>query len=157
VVLAALAPQLNLPPDTAQLPFDDVKVNWSPEAEAVKPAQVPVVYQVPLEMMQPFLLPPVMTLRYPLPLNGEPVPPVGVDEGAELAEELGGPELAELLGGLVLADELEGPVLEDVLEGLLPPPPPDFGRYLTELPVQVEAVKESAGTNCPVCRLPRTL
>jgi hypothetical protein len=130
-------PQLNLPSDTAQLPFDDFKVKPLPDDVAVNPAQVPVVYQVPPDMMHPFLLPDVTTFRNPFPLNGAPL---GVDEGPLL---------------------LEGAVLEGLSdrpdEVGLPPPPPDLGRYLIELPVQLESVKESAGTNSPVCKLPRTL
>ena len=36
----------------------------------VNVAQVPVVYHVPPLIMQPFFLPPVSTLRYPLPEKG---------------------------------------------------------------------------------------
>lgn len=44
---------------------------------AVKVAQVPVVYQVPPLMIQPFCLPPLVTNRIPLPEKGAPGALVG--------------------------------------------------------------------------------
>ena len=85
--------------------------------------------------------------------------PDGEEEGALLLVD------AEVEGLLLLEDaEVEGdPLLDGAVpdgeedEDALPPPlPPGFGRYLT-LPEQLEAVKESSGTNVPVCKLPRTL
>lgn len=60
---AELVPQVSLPEDTAQSPLLLFSVKLSAEPEAVKVAQVPLVYHVPLLMMHPFLLPPVTTLR----------------------------------------------------------------------------------------------
>lgn len=62
-VVDELAPHVSLPEATAQLPLLLFKVKPSSDAVAVKVAQVPVEYQVPLEMMQPFLLPFVTTFR----------------------------------------------------------------------------------------------
>jgi hypothetical protein len=62
---------------------------------AVKVAHVPVVYQVPLLMMHPFLTPLTMTLRLPLPLKG--VPGAAVDVGA------GPPTVVVVEGGDELA------------------------------------------------------
>lgn len=45
---------------------------------AVKVAQVPVVYHVPLLMIQPFCLPPLVTNRVPLPEKDVPGALVGV-------------------------------------------------------------------------------
>lgn len=61
-----------------------MSVKLSAEPDAVKVAQVPEVYQVPLDMMQPFLLPLVRTLRVPRPLKG--VPGVEVEVGDEPGE-----------------------------------------------------------------------
>ena len=58
------------------MPFEDFSVKNEEDdddVDTVKPAQVPVVYHVPYEMMQPFLLPPVTTFKYPFPLNAGPV------------------------------------------------------------------------------------
>lgn len=65
--------QVKAPEEMAQRPLDDFKVNPLPDAAAVKVAQVPLVYQVPPEMMQPFWLPPETTLRVPEPLKELPV------------------------------------------------------------------------------------
>lgn len=53
-----------------------------PEGVAVKVAQVPVVYHVPPLMMQPFVFPPLVTGRVPLPEKG--IPGVGVEVGGEV-------------------------------------------------------------------------
>lgn len=45
---------------------------------AVKVAQVPVVYQVPLLIIQPFCLPPLVTNKVPLPEKDVPGAPVGL-------------------------------------------------------------------------------
>ena len=45
---------------------------------AVKVATVPVVYQIPLLMIQPFCLPPLVTNRVPLPEKDVPGALVGV-------------------------------------------------------------------------------
>jgi hypothetical protein len=84
-VLETPDPHVNLSDATPQLPFEDFKVKPLPEAVAVMVAHVPLVYQVPAEMIHPFWLPPDTTLRYPLPLK---VPPgeVGLDPGDELVE-----------------------------------------------------------------------
>ena len=64
---------------TAQDPLLEVRVKpEEPEAEAVKVAHVPPMYQVPGLMMQPFDLPPEVTWRVPLPANGVPGAVVGV-------------------------------------------------------------------------------
>lgn len=46
--------QVRAPEEMAQRPLEDFKVKPLPEAAAVNVAQVPEVYQVPAEMMQPF-------------------------------------------------------------------------------------------------------
>ena len=127
---------VSFPEAIAHPPFDDL--SWKPllDGVTVNVAQVPVVYQAPPEMMQPFLLPEVMTLRYPLPLNGGPV---GDD-----AEEL-------LLDGAVVLDGA-------VLVGEDPPPPPPLGRYLIPVLSQVDALPSFwAGTKVPDWTEPRTL
>lgn len=91
-----LALHANAPLWIAHLPLEDVRVNPSPEDVAVNPAHVPVVYHVPPDMMQPFLLPEVMTFRYPLPEKGVPVE-VGVLEA----------EVDVLVGDVLVGDEEE--------------------------------------------------
>jgi hypothetical protein len=66
---------------TAQRPLLDVSVKPVPEAVAVKPAHVPVVYHVPPLMMQPFAWPLVETWSVPLPEKGVPGAVVGVVPG----------------------------------------------------------------------------
>lgn len=56
-------PQVKTPPDRPQVPLDDFKVKPLPEAVAVYVAQVPLVYQVPAEIKQPFVEPPAATFR----------------------------------------------------------------------------------------------
>ena len=68
----------------------DVSVNPEPEAVAVKPAHVPVVYQVPPLMMQPSAVPLVVTWRVPLPEKG--VLPVGEVPGAVVVGVVPPPE-----------------------------------------------------------------
>ena len=64
---------------TAQGPLLEVRVKpEEPDGEAVKVAHVPPMYQVPGLMMQPFVLPPEVTWRVPLPANGVPGAVVGV-------------------------------------------------------------------------------
>lgn len=65
--------QLNAPSTTAHFPFVDSRLNPSSALAARKVAQVPLVYHVPPLMMQPLFLPPVLTFKCPLPLNGGPV------------------------------------------------------------------------------------
>lgn len=112
----------------AQLPLLDVRVKPSPEVVAVKVAQVPVVYHFPAEMMQPVVLPPVCTLRTPLPLKGEPVNvAVGAADVPVAVVEVG------------LEDE-------------------SLGRYLMPVDGQADLEPSgSASTNVPLCTLPRTL
>ncbi len=57
VALLTEEPHVKAPPTIAQSPFLLDKVKPSSEVVAVKPAQVPDVYQVPPEMMQPVWLP----------------------------------------------------------------------------------------------------
>lgn len=57
-----------------QVPFDDDRVKPLPDAVAVYVAHVPVVYQVPALIRQPFSLPLVMAARVPVPENEPPVP-----------------------------------------------------------------------------------
>ena len=115
----------------------------SPEVEAVKVAHVPVVYHVPPEMMQPFVLPEVTTFRYPLPLK-EPL--VGVEVGPVLVEV----ETVLVEVETVLVEV--GPVLVEVaVEVGELPPPPDFGKYLIPVLGQEEVLPTaSVGTNVPV-------
>ena len=102
----------------------------------MKVAHVPVVYHVPPEMMQPFVLPEVTTFRYPLPLKE---PPVGVEVGPVLVEV----ETVLVEVGLVLVE-----VAVEVGEL---PPPPDFGKYLIPVLGQEEVLPTaSVGTNVPV-------
>lgn len=56
-------PQVNEPDETPQLPLDDFNVKPLPDGVAVMVAHVPDVYHVPLEMMQPFWLPPAITFK----------------------------------------------------------------------------------------------
>lgn len=84
------AAQVNMLSTTPQSPLLDLSVNPSPEAVAVYPAHVPVVYQVPAPIRQPLLAPPVYAWRKPLPEKGAPVP---VGAGAPLVcVPLGVPE-----------------------------------------------------------------
>lgn len=62
-----------------------------PEAVAVKVAQVPVVYHVPALMMQPTEFPPVVTIKYPLPVKGVPGVLVAVDVAAAVVLVTGEP------------------------------------------------------------------
>lgn len=59
---------------------------YIPEAAAVNVAHVPVVYQVPAEMMHPTELLPVLTFRNPLPSNT----PVPVGAGGLVVVVVGG-------------------------------------------------------------------
>lgn len=80
----------------AQAPLLDDRVNPDPEAAAVKDAQVPVVYHVPAPMIHPFIAPPIMALRYPLP---EKIPvPVGTAADDVFVGEVVGEVVAPLLG-----------------------------------------------------------
>jgi hypothetical protein len=110
VALETVDAQTRAPDCTAQLPLEDFRVKPPPLAVTVKVAQVPEVYQVPPEMMQPFWAPPLTTLRKPEPAKlPEPVPPVEVGWAAVV--------VAVLDGGGVL---------------------PDLGRYLMPVLGQVE-------------------
>ena len=62
---------------TAHFPLLEVSVKPDPDAEAVNVAHVPVVYHVPLLMIQPVVFPLVVTGRVPLPEKGVPGDPVG--------------------------------------------------------------------------------
>ena len=128
-----LEPQVNAPLTTPQLPLLLDRVKPSSERLAVKVAQVPLVYHVPAEMMQPFWLPLATTFRKPLPLK---VPPEEV--GAEPPEVVVGAD--------------EPPVVEGEGDAL------DLGRYF--MPVLGHVDEEpmgSEGTKVPVCTEPRTL
>lgn len=70
--------QTRFPLCTAHRPLLDVRVKPGPEAVAVKPAHVPVVYHLPPLMMQPSAWPPVETWRVPLPEKDVPGVVVGV-------------------------------------------------------------------------------
>ena len=105
---------------TAQRPLLDVRVKPVPEAVAVKPAHVPVVYHVPPLMMQPSALPPVDTWSVPLPEKGMPGAVVGVGVGPA-----GGVVVVVVVGA--------GGVTE-----------PDLGRYL--IPVAGQAPLEPSVT-----------
>lgn len=95
----------------------------------MKLAHVPVVYQVPAEIIQPFWDPSTSTVRLPLP---EKAPPV-------------------LVGEVVVVVDV-GPVVVEVL------PPELLGRYLTPVLGQVDFVPSgSAATKSPVWTEPRTL
>ena len=107
---------------TAQRPLLDASVKPVPEAVAVKPAHVPVVYHVPPLMMQPSALPPVDTWSVPLPEKGVPGTVVGVGVGPG-----GGVVVVVVVGA--------GGVTE-----------PDFGRYL--MPVAGQAPLEPSVTQC---------
>lgn len=72
-------------------------MNPASEAVAVKPAHVPVVYQVPALMMQPVALPPVVTWSVPLPAKGVPGGEVGVGAVVVVVRVVGGGGL-EVLG-----------------------------------------------------------
>ena len=135
--LLTLEPHVNLPAVVIwHFPFDDSRVKEPEEAVAVKVAHVPVVYQVPAEIRQPFFSPPVMTFRYPFPLNAGPVE---VGEGAEEVAE-GVEEVAVFVGVA------------------LDPPPDPLGRYLIPVLGQVdEPPILLAGTKVPVWTEPRTL
>lgn len=99
---------------------------------AVKLAHVPLVYQVPAPMMQPFCDPSISTIRLPFPENAPPV----------------------LVGAVVEVVAVAVPVVVEVE----PPPPELFGRYLTPVLGQVDFVPSgSAATNSPVWTDPRTL
>lgn len=65
-----------------------------PEAAAVNVAHVPVVYQVPAEIMHPAELPPVLTFKKPLPTNT----PVSVGPGGLGLVVVGGGGALPLLG-----------------------------------------------------------
>ena len=78
VAVLMLDPQLSAPDTTPHLPLLDVSVKPVPEAAAVNVAHVPVVYQVPPLIMQPFAVPPLVTWRVPLPEKGVPGLVVGV-------------------------------------------------------------------------------
>lgn len=87
--------QVNVEPEIPQGPLEDLSVKpepillvrrlggkgWEgiPEGVAVYVAHDPLAYHVPAPIRQPFALPLVMALRYPLPEN-DPDPPVGVVE-----------------------------------------------------------------------------
>ena len=116
-----------------------MKLSPDEPEEAVKVAQVPLVYQVPREMMQPFWLPFVITLRCPRPLKG--VPGLEVDVGD-------GPEPVVVLKYSVSSFDLTWKVLHAYLVGVLPPLL--FGRYLIPDSGHVESVNESAGSKVPV-------
>jgi hypothetical protein len=81
----------------------------------VKVAQVPVVYQVPALITQPFWAPPLITLIVPLPESAVPVPDVVV---------------VVLVGGVVV---LVGGVVVPVggVVVVVTVVPLGFGRYLT--------------------------
>lgn len=116
-------PQLRLLFTTPQLPLLEVNVNPAfPEAVALKPAHVPVVYHVPPLMIHPFDPPPVLTCSVPLPENGPPGT-VGESVGVGPLPAVVGELVAVLVGG-------EGP-------------DPDLGRYLT--PVAGQSDLEPSG------------
>ena len=106
-----------------------MKPPLDPDAAAVKPAQVPVVYHVPPLMMQPVALPPVLTCKVPLPEKG--VPGVVVEVG-------------ELPPVVVVVVEVGGV-------------DPDLGRYLTPVAGQSDLDPSGlVGMKVPVCTLPAT-
>lgn len=110
---------------TAQRPLLDVSVKPVPEAVAVKPAHVPVVYHVPPLMMQPFDWPLVETWSVPLPEKGVPGAVVGVVPGGVVVV-------------IVVADGGGGAGAE-----------PALGRYL--MPVVAQAPLEPSGYEVSAC------
>ena len=79
VAVETLDPQTSAPETTPHLPLLDASVKPDSDVVAVNVAQVPVVYHVPAEMMQPVLELPTLTFKCPFPLKG--VPGVEVLEG----------------------------------------------------------------------------
>jgi len=110
---------------TAQRPLLDVSVKPVPEAVAVKPAHVPVVYHVPPLMMQPFAWPLVETWSVPLPEKGVPGAVVGVVPGGVVVV-------------VVVADGGGGAGAE-----------PALGRYL--MPVVAQAPLEPSNHEMSAC------
>ncbi len=96
-----------------------------PEAVAVKPAHVPVVYHVPPLMMQPFAWPLVETWSVPLPEKGVPGAVVGVVPGGVVVV-------------VVVADGGGGAGAE-----------PALGRYL--MPVVAQAPLEPSNHEMSAC------
>lgn len=63
IVLVTLDPHVRSPETMPQGPFDDLSMKPAPDSVAVMVAQVPDVYHVPEDIMQPLVLPDKMTLR----------------------------------------------------------------------------------------------
>lgn len=127
VALVMLAPQLSLPEMTPHLPLLLVRVKPDPDAVAVNVAHVPVVYQVPPLMIQPFAVPPEVTCNVPLPENGIP--------------------------GLVVGEVADVVVVAVVVGGVLDP----FGRYFTVAGQEDLEPSGLAGMKVPDWTLPCTL
>lgn len=120
-----------------------------PEAAAVNVAHVPVVYQVPAEMMHPTELLPVLTFKNPLPSN-TPVP-VGAGGGLTLVVVGGalpplGRYLTPVAGQVDLVPSIYCSNYKHVLKIM-----PDFGGK------EKNDIPGSAATNWPVGTLPSTL
>ena len=127
-------PQLKFLFTIPQAPLLEVSVKPAlPEAVAVKPAHVPVVYQVPPLMMQPIACPPMLTWSVPLPEKGSPGTTVEVGPLPVVVVEL----VPVVVGG----------------EGA----DPDFGRYLTPDAGQSDLDPSGlVGMKVPVWMLPAT-
>src|SRR5690242_6791601 len=122
-----LASQVSAPATMPHLPLELVSVKPSSSSLAVNVAQVPVVYHVPLVMMQPFFAPSSSTIMNPFPVKGAP--------GGDVLVGAGLPAVVLVAGGWLA----------------------DLGRYLIPVFGQLDFVPSGfAGTNSPVCREPRT-
>lgn len=116
----------------AHFPLLEVKVKPDPDGVAVNVAQVPVVYHVPLLIIQPSALPPVVTGRVPFPENGVPGTVVGV----------------------VVEEVL---VFEEVLVVVVVPPLVPLGRYFTPVAGQLDFEPSGlVGMKSPVWTEPLT-